>query len=421
MLLLTTDAQSQRVDLVVLEPKGIKTRYDIGTPFDSLHQSGDGKFVIAHYSQGGNSTEQGLLFNPSEIAIVDLSKTGESAVTKRTLRSPGSGPRSILFSPPMDLVGETRQLAVVVYDKQIAILDLNHPERPEYTVELSGASISVKQVKFSVQDQKIYVLAQGSNDVFVIRLLPAGDNRENDFEPSRNQLGTDSAPLDMAVFEAKEGRRLLVASGNRAEIVEASSSRVTSVPLSVSADHVYLFHGRSPFDDTDADRALLYSAGQSGVTFVDLEDIEQRTTRNLEVLPVPSGISQVVELPGNRLLLPQTQGGMTIVDLEQRTASSIQARINLTEIIPSNKLGRLWTTTAGGQALAYLDVDTLHPGQVNLDYPISNLFVLEDANRVVAVHPGPQGIVTLLDATNPQATDHAVTLDGFFAEGALDR
>lgn len=185
VLSLTADPEGDDADLVVLTASGVKTRYALGTQFDTLTQSDDGNFAIAHFSPTGTSTTNAsLLFNPNEIAIVDLTKTGNSAVTKRTLRSFGTAPRLVAFSPKMLLAGEERQLAVVLFGSQLALLDLSHPERPEYTIELSqGASITLSQVRFSAEDQKIYLLANGSNDVYVLRLLPAGGNRANDLNP----------------------------------------------------------------------------------------------------------------------------------------------------------------------------------------------------------------------------------------------
>jgi hypothetical protein len=423
LLSLTANPDSDDADLVVLTSSGVKTRYALGTQFDTLTQSADGNFAIAHFSEAGASTKNAsLLFNPNEIAIVDLTRTGNSAVTKRTLRSFGTAPRLVAFSPKMQLAGEERQLAVVLFGSQIALLDLNYPDRPEYTIELSrGASITLSQVRFSAEDQKIYLLANGSNDVYVLRLLPAGGNRENDFEPSLNQLGADAAPQDMVVFEGSLGSRLLVASGTRAEIVEASSSRVTQIPLSTRADRILLFHGTSPFDDADEPRALLFAVGQSSVSFLDLEEAEERTTRNLETLAVPGGIQQLIPLNDNLVLIPQTSGGLTILNLEERTASPIQARLGLAAIQPSLATGRLWATSTGSKALGYIDVDNLHPGEVRLDYEIQRLFVLDKAKRVVAVHSAPEGLVSILNANDPEDLEQATTLQGFFFEGILDR
>jgi hypothetical protein len=423
LLSLISNVDTDGADLIVLGPSGIKTRYPLGTRFDTLTQSADGNFAIAHFlPQGANNENTSLLFNPNEIAIVNLKQTGKNAVTSHTLRSFGNAPQQVVFSPLMDLAGETRQLAVVLFDSQLALLDLSHPDRPEYTIELSrGAGVRLNQVRFSPEDQKIYLLAQGSNDVYVVRLLPAGDNRLNDFEPSLNQLGADATPQDMVVFDSTDGARLLVASGSRAEIVEASSSRVTQIPLGTPASKILLFHGTSPFDDTQEPRALLFSPGQTSVSFLDLEEAEARTTRNLETLAIPGGIQTLIRLDGNLVLIPQTSGGVTILNLEERTASPIQARIGLTAIVPNLTTGRLWAAAKGGTSLGYIDVGNLHPGQVNLDHGIQHLFVLEKANRIVTVHSAPEGLVSILNANNPDDVEQTITLQGFFFEGILDR
>jgi hypothetical protein len=424
-LALVVNEEKDTCELVLISEKGVQSRFDLGTRFDAVAQSDDGRYAVVHFAPNGdNSQTSSLLFNPNEIAIVDLEGDPDTAVVKRTLRSYGAGPRSVQFSPPMELAGETRRLMAVSFGAQLSLLDLNYPQRPEYTIELSGsASVNLRQLTFSVEDQKLYLLAQGSNDVFVVRLLPAGENRENDFEPSLNQLGSDAVPQDMVVFESSEGTRLLVASGDRVQVVEASSSRVTQVPLTTQAGRILLFEGSSPFDDETEPRALLYAAGQSSVSFIDLEAVEERTTRNVERLAVPGGISELVPLDDERVLITHASQGFTILDLQARTASPIQARIGLQSVVPSLETGRLWVAPNGASTLGFVDLESLHPGQVQLDHDAQGLFVFNQTEppRVVVNHDAPEGRISILDAADPADTERAVTLQGFFLEGVLDR
>ncbi|HEX2732343.1 MAG TPA: hypothetical protein VHM70_12075 [Polyangiaceae bacterium] len=424
ILSLVVDEDADTTELVAVDPKGVSRRYDLGTRFDAITQSDDGRYAIVHYQPGGASDESTFLFSPNEIVIVDLEKKGDEALTKHTLRSFGSGPTAFSFAPEMELAGERRRLAAVIYQSQLALLDLNHPERPEFTIELSRSSnIQIAQLRFSPEEQKIYALAAGSNDVYVIRLLPASGGRVNDFEPSVNQLGADATPRDMVPYEAGGEKRLLVVSGNSAQVVEASSSRVTQIPLDVYADHVLLFEGTSPFDTDVEPRALLYAANQSGVSFLDLVDVEERTTRNLEVVNVPGGISDLVRLNGNLVFAIQATSGVNVVNLEERTASPIQARVSVGAVVPSLETKRLWVAPEGGSALGYVDLTTLHPQQVNLDRSIDKLLVFNQTKppRVVVTHDVSEGAVTILGAEAPTDTKQSVTLDGFFFAGALDR
>jgi hypothetical protein len=424
LLALAFEDEKETMELLAVAPKGVTRRYDLETRWNTVTQSDDGRYAIVHYGQNASAGDsENLLFNPNEIAIVDLEADAEAAVTKITLRSFGAGPRWVEFTPEMELAGERRRLLVVVYQAQLALLDLNHLDRPEYTVELSDSpNVTLTKLRFSAEEQKIYALAQGSSDVYVVPLLPSSGGTVNDFVPSVNQLGADANPLDMAPFGGASNRRLLVVSGGSAQVVDASSSRVTQVPLAVFADHVLLFEGSSPFDSEVKERALLYSPNQSRVSFLDLEDVEARTTRNLEELNVPGGIAQAVRLDENLVLALQASSGVNVLNLQERTASPIQARIALNSVVPSLETGRLWVAPQGDSALGYIDISSLHPAQVNLDLPIEHLLVFNETNppRVAAVHAQGAGSVSILSAADP-GDGKAVTLDGFFFEGALDQ
>jgi hypothetical protein len=425
LLVLLTDAEDDSGKLAVLGPRGVDRVYEVGAQFDAIAQSDDGHFAIVYFSPNGTSqVEQStLLFNPNEIAIVDLERKGKEAVVGRTLRSLGAAPQRVEFSPPMTIAGETRRLAVVFFQSEVALLDLNHTDRPEYTVELSrGSNLVLTHIRFSPDDQKIYLLASGSNDVFVLHLLEASGNRSNDFEPSLNQLGTDSAPQDMAIFESDGQRKLLVASTNSAQVVEASSSRVTEIPLANAADRILLFEGASPFDSDVQQRALLYRLGSAGVTFLDLADIEERTTRNREELGVPA-IRSLVPLKDNLVLLNHQDGSLDILNLDERTASPIQARIQLDEAIPNLEQNRIWVAPVGQPTVGFIDLLNLHPGQVVLDQPISQLLQFQNTRspKIVITHPDLTGAVSILSAEDPTDTTRALTLQGFFYAGVLDR
>jgi hypothetical protein len=424
LLVLVTDEDTRSdTKLVVLDATGVEREYDLGTQFSSLTQSDDGRYVIAHFSaSNGGETTRGL-FNPNEIAIIDLEREGDDAVVQRTLRSLGATPRHIEFSPSMEIAGTSRRLAVVFFDSELALIDLRHQDRPEYTIQLSrGSNIVLSQARFSTDDQKIYLLAQGSTDVYVLRLLPSGGNRENDYEPSLNQLGTDASPQDMAIFDSGSERRLLVASGGSAQVVEASSSRVTEIPLEASASQILLFEGSAPFDDEVEQRALLYQPGSNRLSFLDLDEVEERTTRNLETLSVNASVNSLVQLEDNRVLLTHGGSGLSILDLEERTAAPIQASIPLEDAIASFETGRIWVALGATRSIGYIDMNNLHPGEVQLDLPISNLMVMPQTQtpRLVVIHPEAAGAVSILSALEPEAEDEAITLEGIFYEGLLD-
>jgi hypothetical protein len=426
LLLLARGERSGDGVLSVLGPSRVEREYPLGSRFDRLIQSEEGRYAFtAFYPGGGADDDQSLLFNPNEVAVVDLDGEGEAAVHVRSLRGLGSAPVHAFFSPIMDLAGEERRVLVVLFDSHVAIMDLNHLDRPEYTVELSGgASVGLSTVRFSAEENKIYLLGARSDDVYVLTLLPAGANRSNDFEPSLNQLGAGARPTDMVLYQADDDVRLLAVTGSQALIIEAGSNRVTPIPLGAAASRILLFNGTAPADDVVEQRALLYGPGTPVVTFLDLEQVEERTTRNLEELPISGGVAELTELEENLILVTRVDDGLTMIDLEGRAASELSAQVDLSAAIPSLEMKRLWVRPEGTQALAFLDfaLGRFTPGQVALDEPAQELmlFTNTDHKRVALTHDLPGGGVTILNAEDPGDKD-AITLRGFFYTDLLER
>lgn len=424
LLLLARGEGSGDGVLSLLGPSKVVKTFHLGSRFDLVTQSADGRYAFARFSASNNDADS-LLFNPNEVAIVDLDADADDAVTLRSLRGFGNVPLGVEFSPEMEIAGDKRRLAVVLFDSHVSILDLSHLDRPEYTVELSqSTSVGLQQVRFSPEEQKIYLTGSNSNDVFVLTLLPSGDNRTNDFEPSLNQLGAGARPLDMAIYEQDGNRRLLAVSGDAALIIESGSNRVTNVPLASGASRVLLYEGPAPFDDAVEQRALLYAKGSGQLTFLDLDQVEDRTTRNLETLPISGGLESLTPLDNNLVLLVRSNG-LGMLNLNGRSASELSSAVNLSQAIPSPDMSRLWIRPEGRSALAYLDYseDRSTPGQVSLPAPIGQMLLFTEmaTPRVVLTHSNVSGSVTVLDAIDPSDVSKAVTLEGFFYANVFDQ
>jgi hypothetical protein len=300
--------RAEPATLTAIEHDGHIRKYTLGNPFDRMQQSEDGRYVFMFKS---GSSER-LLDNPNEIAIVDLNKQpkDKDAINLRTLRSFEDAPLSVVYSPPMALLGETRRLAIVLSHSNVTLIDLDHISRRETTVQLSGlndAKVEPAQVAFDPMLPKLYVRGSASNDVFVFSLSARpggtmgddGDKQEhNDFRPSIDQLGVGALPSDMSLYDSPSGSRLLVLSASSMQASVVSATAVTDVPLEAGASKLMVFNAPSPRDHNSAPRALLYDDGGSTLQFLDLSDIEERGKRNLEVVDLPSPIAKLVPMPG---------------------------------------------------------------------------------------------------------------------------
>jgi hypothetical protein len=426
-----SDAEkAEPATLTAIEHGGGIRKYTLGNPFDRMEQSEDGRYVFMFKS----GTSERLLDNPNEIAIVDLSKTPKQkdAINLRTLRSFEDAPLSVVYSPPMSLLGETRRLAIVLSHSNVTLIDLDHISRRETTVQLSGvndAKVEPAQVAFDPMLPKLYVRGSASNDVFVFNLSARpggtkgddGDAQEhNDFRPSIDQLGVGALPSDMSLYDSPSGSRLLVLSASSMQASVVSATAVTDVPLEAKASKVMVFDAPSPRDHNAAPRALLYDDGGSTLQFLDLSDIEERGKRNLEVVDLPNPIVKLVPMPGEQRVLVLHGQGVSLVDLAGRTVSPLSSDRELDDAEFDAARHRLWVGPSGQSFVGWLDLTSGDTHELLLDESIGTLTPMFESNHVAIVHPSSVGYVTLIDAQDP-TREKARSVRGFLIAGLLDR
>lgn len=428
-------AVPERPGLVLLGADGKSTTYRYDSAFDRLVQSADGHYAFLFFAPATSGAT--VLKNPNEVAIIDLdSKTAEP--TLKTLRSLGASPQAVVFSDePASIAGSNRDLAVVLLDRDVAVIDLSHPDRSEFTVELTkpgGSALTAQQVLFSSGESppKIYVRAGGTDDVFVVSLEPGSSRADsgaaagaNDFSLTFNQfgMGAGSQPGDIALFQDGDKKRLLVTGpGNgTAIVVDADTGDTTSVTLPAPASRIHLFTGAKPSDATSATRALLYSPGGQSVVFLDLAGFGTKTNRagNPELLMLSSPYTKLAELDDKTVMLLNQTNGLNLLKLEERVLSPITGP-NLNDAVPDLSVDKLWLAPVGNY-LGYLDLSDFHPNEVRLEDPIDHLVVVPSRahHKVVVTHPSSVGALTVLDAAEPSNLRNAYMVRDFLFQGVL--
>jgi hypothetical protein len=118
--------------LTAIPSAGAARRYALGSPFNALSQTDDGRYAMAYFRP--QSASGRLLYNPNEVAVVDLDAPPSSTnPTPRTVRSFGGVPNSVVFSPGIEIGGVSRRFAVVLSDAYVTLLDLDHGTYPYVT------------------------------------------------------------------------------------------------------------------------------------------------------------------------------------------------------------------------------------------------------------------------------------------------
>lgn len=408
--------------------------YEVGSPFNAVSQTADGRYAFVYFRP--DSTTGRLLFNPNEVAMIDLAADpSPTNPALRTVRSFGGVPNTVLFSPPMMVGGTRRTLAVVLSSAYVTLLDLEHPEQAEVTVRLTlpedTRTINPVQVLFDTEDPTLYVRGDDSNDVYVLRLgtVPPPAPGASDLRPTINQLAAGRNPSDMLLIGTGTDRRLLVVSpgSSEARVIDARSNASTVITLDAPADRIYPFTGAAPDDPMTTPRALLYSLRGfvQTVTFLDLTNVEARGRQNAETVRLSAGANAVLPLPDRgAVMFSHTSGssGLSLLDLQRRTTAPIVSEVTLNGARFDANQQTLWVAPYGNERVAWVDLRTFHPAELRLDAGAVNILPVPDAGtgRIVVVHGGQSGHVTLLDARDPRR-ESAVTLHGILLEALFDR
>jgi hypothetical protein len=170
------------------------------------------------------------------------------------------------------------------------------------------------------------------------------------------------------------------------------------------------------------DRALLYGDNATGVTFFDAEDLGDSPEDKLEVVstPVPANGILTLQDEGKVMLLQAT--GVSVLDLIERTLTPISAgsSLGLKDALFDEKHERLWVAPPSQTRIGSLDLETGMTGEVRLDAAIESVVPMFGMGRLVAIHAGDLGYITLLELDQPDR-EHAVSVRGFFASDVLDR
>lgn len=430
------------LDVIDANPAVPVERHALDGRFDSMAQSEDGRFVVLYHRADQANQIDGTLYNPNELYLVDFASARE---TGKSIRSLGSVPTDIVFSPPLVPLG-SRRLAVVLAPNYVTLLDLDHPERTEISVPLcarsTGCAVNPKQILFDAANLRIFVRAEGTSDIFQIELratppdpLAPPDPLHNDFRASASMQAVGGIPADMVLYQSAMGIRLAVAAPSTGLVViDPGTSDTVSIPTSIPIDRIV------PFADAlGASHALLIDTqrGSTSVLFAALSSVESSRTLALEDHAIGTAVGDVIPLLEQRMvvLMAGSRSGntaVTVVDVDAQSFRQIGSGSTLANAIVEKRApSRLWGVTSG-TLLSYMNLsprpnEPVGTGEIWLDQPIVSIDPLvepsADGHRYLVIgHPDSSGLgnVTFLDADHPDRA-LARTAYGFLLTDYLER
>lgn len=449
----TEEEDEQAPSLAVLDGKGELRTYWLKSPFNGLRQSEDGRYAFLFYDEDAEETVSPARTKLKQnVTMIDLDREPDQKAEPyiELVAWEPTDPRQVFFSPEMTIagLGGTRRFAVVLTDALVWFLDLSDSASHPVAFEpLIGKTTRPVRVVFNPDQSQIYVLAENSDDVYIMDLSGATEGSGgNDFEIKDTARSAGVGPSDMVVYQDAELSRLLVvaAGSNEAVIIDPdtsvegepdagatgtqdSSSWPVRLPLEAAADSILFFEGGDAEDTgSDEPRALLYARNSSTVAFLDLSDIEVNKQGNLQTVSLTRPYERLIQWDDNTVLLVSEGFGLSLLDLEKRTVTGIEVDSSL-RLVPDKAVNKLWLAPQGDKRLRYLTVGTpedeneLFSGDVLLDHGIDKLITLTtgDSKRIVVEHQSEVGFITILDAEQPEI-DTAVSLKGFFLADVLD-
>jgi len=400
--------------------------YELSAAYSQMRLSEDARFAILWGQQSSGSED--LLSNPNRVALVDLeAEPGATNPYERTLKAAGGNISDVLLTPPLAIAGQSRPVALFSFGNGLGIWDITNPTHEDITAE--GLSVAgtflLNRVVADAPNAKLYLVQQNLTDLRVLSFGVAEDPAAtNDFRISLNQLPLAlSGASDMVPYTEAGATNVLVAAGNRLAIVHTNDSRFGQVVMTATAERLFSFEGRSPNDNDTKQRVLAWGAGRTAVSFVELNNLENAGTKNVEQLPLGYTLSNLVPLPNNLMLAVLSGGGIGTIDLNSRRFKPLSATIALSSPLIESDAHRIWVGGNGSDSrVGYFEPATLATGSLRLDDIVQEMFLFETGSerRVVVAHNNPIGSVTIVDAEKAtRASSRALV--GFLVDGLVNR
>lgn len=406
-------AEDQRPALWVYDGTGsgqLLAVYSVTSALGALAVDPLGQFVIV-YSSGSSG---GFVQNENELIIIDTTQPpSASNPVARTLRSFGGTPQRLTFTPALALPAGERRLLVVETDRDLALLDLNHLERPEITVKLSaerevrpaGIAFTAGQPEVA-DDTRIAVRTTSESSVYLLTLGPqTNPQAPHDFAVQINIVGLSAVPHDIAFVQTDAGLRLAALQPSRrlATLVDPDTNVTSDVQMPQSYGRLKLITDQITNEPSGPDVALLWGGPESsgaGLAFWSLGKSVGQSYRSIEALPgLGEQFSEVLSVPAPhqelKILISAGSyaagGHVYVLNLANRTAFPLRVQGHDLAYSVSADGQRAWFYDRGSTDLALVDLATVHPEVITVDRAISSVFDVQ-------THPqGGRALVTVHD------------------------
>jgi hypothetical protein len=433
--------------LSVLEASNVGQvkRYELPDALTSLALDPAGRFAVVY---AGSATSGSFIQNPNELIVVDLAAPPSADnPTRRNLPSNiGGSPQRFTFTPPLHLPAGDRRLLVVETDRDVMLLDLEHPERPEVSLPVKdlrtdsralspeGITVDPGQAGSQGRAPSLAIRTNRDDNVIIYTLGPSNrEPPENDFIPTPNAVVVGGVPSDIAFVNTNQGARLAVMVPSPAPtgfIIKVDDSQTLSAKFTAAYQRLTPVAGFSPAGTGIGDQVLLWSTSSSAssIAFWDLDKVPDMpsgsnidTLKSIETLNLNGTVASVVDVPERNLKIVETSSrALYVLDPEQHQTSALNVT-GRAALRYSREGDRAWAFEPSQKALRQILLPGAHVVRVDIERPVADVVEIErnDGGRaLLAFHTAGAGVnegtsslpgasigVTAFDALSPQAAE----------------
>jgi len=445
----------------------VVARYTLDSPPDAIQVDPEGEYAVV--TVGG-----GVVDNPNELLLVELppadatrpSEVEDKKPTAKTIRSFGSSPQAITFTPRMRFPDRERRLLIVRTEQEVALIDLENPEE-EVTVKLSdplAGQVTSRPVEvvyhdnqpdeFGLEpDEDRYPLiairmANESTIPFLSFEPPTGtSDSTNDEDPIEtkgvgfkvavNLAEVRAVPSDIDFFwtEVNNEPQLRLAAllqapiegQYRAAMVDPIANRTDFVEVGGHYTSMTRITDEAAIEPRTSDIALLWGA-QTTVAFWELGTTGSAGHRSIETCPVGINVSSVTSITRDdtapkgedydfgHLKILQGSGAREfyVLDLKERESSPMVTSQTNPIISLSPDGQRAWIHEARSSRFASLRFADLHPTTLQVERNVTAVHDIVQGDQdddtseraVLVLHADGSSLgVTVLDAIEPDTAD----------------
>jgi hypothetical protein len=388
-------------------------RYELPDALTSLALDPAGHYAIVY---AGQASGGGFIKNPNELIVVDLSAPPSADnPTRRNLPSNiGGTPQRLTFTEQLHLPGGDRRLLVVETDRDVMLLDLEHPERPEVSLPvkdrhtdsraLSPAGIAVDPGQSGGQGRfPALAVRTNQDDNVIIYTLGPSDKQppDNDFIPTPNAAVVGGVPSDIAFVNTNQGPRLAVMVPSPTPtgfLIKVDDNQTLTAKFTAGYQRISPVAGFASDSTGTGDQVMLWSTDgrTNSIAFWDLDKVPNipfgsiDTLKSVETLNLNGSVASVVSIPERNLkIVETTTRALYVLDPEQHLTNALSTTMGKVTLRYSREGDRAWAFAPAQKALAQIALSGAHIVSVDVDRPVAEVMEIErsDGGRaLLALH-----------------------------------